>query len=451
MLHFCVATRADRLFSFQGSCAVGRASDFTGMVVVDGLTPGTEYVYWVAASVEGSEPSAEEVRNGLRRAEAECARGLFKTSPAKLVHGGAHFLFGSCIGGQGFGRPAGGCWEIFKAMAACKPDFFICLGDFVYADDIVPVAGGPFSKRNNHPGAETKCQTVEQFYERYRYHLEDPALEAFLASTPLMPIWDDHEILDDWGGPKLLKTNPVLLANGSQAFFAYMPLRGVPAEEPYRVYRSFEYGADLEVFLTDCRQYRGEHHKAKIHGQARRQSVVHTDTPYMDTMLGERQFHWLMQGVAASKARWKIVAFSIPLAFPTGWPNPTDDGFDGWSDAGARLELLKLLDFWKIKKVKNLVFITADVHFPACIQYNPPKYFEFWELCSSPLSALALPPSKPEASLKPTVHWSEGSFNSGFTNFGEITIDKGSADLTFQVKDEQGKERFKKVIKAKVD
>ena len=48
---------------------------------------------------------------------------------------------GSCVGGQGYGRRAGtgddSGFPTFSAMSATQPDFFVCNGDIIYADNAI--------------------------------------------------------------------------------------------------------------------------------------------------------------------------------------------------------------------------------------------------------------------------------------------------------------------------
>ena len=72
--------------------------------------------------------------------------------------------------------------------------------------------------------------------------------------------------------------------------FLYAPIDPSP-EEPYRVYRSFRWGTDLELFLLDARSYRSRNDLA--------------DTPDAHkTLLGRAQLAWLKRGVAESTATW---------------------------------------------------------------------------------------------------------------------------------------------------
>ena len=68
--------------------------------------------------------------------------------------------------------------------------------------------------------------------------------------------------------------------------------------DPHRLYRKIRYGADVEVFLLDTRQYRSRN--ADQDGPAK-------------TMLGARQLRWLLDELQASDATWKVIVTSVPV------------------------------------------------------------------------------------------------------------------------------------------
>lgn len=129
-------------------------------------------------------------------------------------------------------------------------------------------------------------------------------LQRFLRTVPVYAIWDDHEVRDNFSGP----FDPHMPA-GRQAFREYWPIAS-PKEEPNRLYRSVRYGADLELFILDTRQYRSRNEDQ--------------DGPDK-TMLGSTQLQWLLDGLHTSTATWKVIATSVPLSIVKGGV-----GNDGW-------------------------------------------------------------------------------------------------------------------------
>lgn len=285
---FTVEYATDPSFAtVQGTqtATVAAETDFTGTVTLAALAPATHYFYRVRSQSADGEHSAS---------------GTFATAPPPEKQHDVTFLWGGDLGGQGFcRRPA---YTIFSPMKAVRADFFIFGGDTVYADS-------PCPSPPNAPGSDFVAITQEQFWAKYRYQREDQLLKDLLATTPLYPIWDDHEVKNDFAGP-----NEALTPVGLKAFFDYFPLQR-PSEEPRRLYRSFWWGQRVELFLLDNRQYRS------TNGQA--------DGPDK-TMLGPTQLRWLLDGLSNSTATWKVIVSSVPLSAHTGG---IFTGRDGWGVA----------------------------------------------------------------------------------------------------------------------
>jgi alkaline phosphatase D len=82
--------------------------------------------------------------------------------------------------------------------------------------------------------------------------------------VPLVALWDDHEVLDNWYPTEILpekdrhteKRVAVLAAHAKQAFYEHYPIRATPPEKPPRLpdpsLRAF-----VEIFALDMRTYRG--------------------------------------------------------------------------------------------------------------------------------------------------------------------------------------------------
>ena len=76
------------------------------------------------------------------------------------------------------------------------------------------------------------------------------ALQRFLALVPIWATWDDHDVRNNFSGPY----DPQMPL-GRQALLEYWPI-ATPPGDPTRLYRHLRYGADLEIFVLDTRQYR---------------------------------------------------------------------------------------------------------------------------------------------------------------------------------------------------
>jgi alkaline phosphatase D len=389
---------------------VNESADFIAEVVIAKLIPATAYVYRVT----------------IGDSQAE---GRFKTAPAPDTAAALSFTFASCIGGQGYCRPAEG-WTIFDTMSAQTPDFFIITGDTVYSTNACPID-------RNVEGAEAPANSLAEFRTRYRYQLGDTLYSNFLANTPVYVTWDDHEIADNFAGPQMSALNPARYAAGRQAFFEYWPVQENLDDEQYRLYRDFSYGANAQFFMLDTRSYRDP--------------IVNWDTNPTNrapkTMLGAAQNAWLREGLTSSDSTWKFIISSVPLGYPTGFPQPQVDGRDGWADngepSGYETELMSLLYFIEANDIENVIFLSGDAHWPYALSFDPDRDGtpNFYELSASPLSAIPLAPGAVDQTFNPKVLYAEGTFQGDLFNFGQINITDDGA-LIFKIIDRDGTTRY---------
>jgi alkaline phosphatase D len=354
--------------------------DHTGRVALAGLSAATRYTYRV-------------------QGERDAAVGEFVTAPGADQARPVTFLWSGDLGGGGFCRLVDGGYPIFRAMARRPADFFLFVGDTIYADR-------PCDGPGVVPGADFVATTLPQFHARYRYNLEDEALQTFLRGTSVYAIWDDHEVRNDFAG----STHP-LMPVGRQAFLDYWPLLP-PADDPTRLHRRIRWGRLLEIFILDTRQHRSPN--------------TERDGP-TKTMLGTAQRRWLVDGVTASTARWKVIVSSVSLSVPTGRPGRRDSwtGAGLWGlpepeGTGFATERDLVLRQLREAGVRNLVVVAADVHHAEIIRHAPWPDFRFHELLAGPLSATHGVPRPLDQTLNPWTVWARGGVN----NFGEVTVER---------------------------
>jgi alkaline phosphatase D len=386
----------------KGVVRITRRADFTGKVVLSGLTPATRYAW--------------EARGG-----GATLTGEFATAPDSDARTPVRFLWSGDLGGGGLCRRVDGGYPIFRPMARLRPDFFLFVGDTIYAD---VKCDGP----GIVPGANFVATRLDQYRARHRYQREDAAMQELLRATSVDAIWDDHEVRNDFSGP----TEP-LTPTGRRAFLEYWPILP-PDEEPTRLYRKFRWGRLLEVLILDTRQYRSPNAEPDGPGK---------------TMLGAAQRRWLVDSVSTSTATWKVVVSSVPLSIPTGTPTRRDS----WSSAsvygtpqeggtGFATERDAILRQLRERGVKNLVFLVADVHHAEVIRHQPAPGWTFHEFVAGPLSAGFGRPRPLDEGLNPRSLFARGGVN----NFGEIAIEP--AHLTVRLRDEEGAVLFTHTIKA---
>jgi len=344
---------------------------------------------------------------------SEPVAGSFQTPARGSAPGrGASFVFsGDCVG-QGWGIDVSrGGMRLYEAMRRLQPDVFIHLGDTIYADqplksEVVLDDGSTW--RNLVTEAKSKpAQTLDDFRGCHRYNLQDEHMRRFNADVSQVALWDDHEVRDNWwpsqvlaaDAPSAEKSVALLAARAKRAFLEYLPLRINPVERE-RIYRAWRHGPLLEIFALDMRSYRGPN-------SANRQAAAGEES----AILGDAQVAWLQRALAASTATWKLVASDMPLGLvvPDG-PSRFEAvaNRDPGAPLGRELEIARLLRFIKERRIRNVVWITADVHYCAAHRYAPDgagftDFDPFWEFVGGPLHAGTFGPNELDRTFGPAV------------------------------------------------
>jgi alkaline phosphatase D len=476
-------------------------TDFTAHAKLDSLKPDTQYYYrvWFTDSVVSDDtssitPSNTDLSTAPYNIAEQAEVGTFRTAPSSNMttnnSSAISFIWSGDLGGQSYCRNADERgYHIFKSMESLKPDFFIANGDMIYADGTCPAHGPVFFNNTNNqnitwtnipgdfksiadPSVDwnnlTEVRSI--FMDHWKYNRNDTYFKEFLKNTSMYSQWDDHDVINDFGAKwpywNLFSMNrqgyPNIVKEGRNAFLDYSPMdtggsnnnTGNDDDDDYtHIYRSFNWGKDLDIFLIDGRSYRSQNHLA--------------DTPDSNkTMLGDRQLEWLKQGLSNSNATWKIISSDIPISVPTG-SNTSILGRDGWANGnetnnysyytGFERELTDLFKLIDEHNIKNIVFLTTDVHFPVFLKYNfdlnnDGNMTDIYELVSGPLSALrtisladasrlGAPFPKLDGTFDPSLLYQEGNiFNFGYVRIedGRENGDNGKPHLIADIRGENG-------------
>lgn len=413
--------------------AVGASDDYTGTVTLDRLHPGTTYSYRVWFSL-----GARGVAHG------PAVRGSFRTPPADDDAAEVSLVFGGDVAGQNVCRHTQEGFPIMDTIREWEPDVFVGLGDMIYADNACDATG---RYGNRQIGGLGVAVDVAGFWEHWRYNRGDRTSQRLLGTTSYVGVWDDHEVVNDFGPLTDAPTAPPytgthLLPIGLEAFIDYTPIASARST-PTRLYRSLRWGRHLELFVLDTRQYRDANSAADSVAQPK-------------TMLGREQLTWLKDSLAASDATWKVIVSSVPMSIPTGFP-PTN-GRDGWANfdqqTGFEQELLGILRFMADREIGNTVWITTDVHFAEVFRYRPfadRPAFVVHELATGPLNAGIFPNRDFDQTLNPEPLFFYGPSTAGavtswaeakrWLNFGTLEVAQ-NGKLTAGIVDTAGEKRF---------
>lgn len=390
----------------------GPETDFTRTVSLDHLSPQTRYRYYILVS----DPSSETPSSPQRVA----AQGEFSTLPDSGMSAPVTFAWSGDVGGQDRCRQGEAGYPMFDTIRQQKPDFFLFLGDTIYADNVCP-------SPPNDPGANFIATTLSEYRAKHHYQRGAAALRRLLDRVPVYVTWDDHEVKNNFAGPFEAQ-----MPAGRQALREYWPIH-TDVSDPNRLHRRIRYGSDLEIFLLDTRQYRSKN--AEPDGPAK-------------TMLGATQLQWLLEGMAASTATWKVIVTSVPLSVPKGGGLAVP-GYDGWAGGadgtGFERERQIIVDAIVQKRVANVVFLAGDIHWVQANGYDPNQdgVVDFYEFVSGPLSASPGRLTTPSPALHPNTLINEA----GYDNFGLVRVTKEA--FAVSILDVEGKIRFSHRIPAR--
>jgi alkaline phosphatase D len=174
--------------------------------------------------------------------------------------------------------------------------------------------------------------------------------------------------------------------------------------------------------------------------------------------MGRTQLAWLKARLGASRATWKIIASDLPigLVVPDG-PVKLEAFANGDPGAplGRELEIADLLRFIRARRIRNTVWITADVHYCAAHYYSPSRarfieFDPFWEFVAGPLNAGTFGPNELDPTFGPELKFlgippgmkPNRPPSDGFQFFGMLRASPRTHALTASLHDLSGKALF---------
>jgi alkaline phosphatase D len=404
--------------------------------------------------VQGRFRSAPDTSH--RAGAAVPARGGVQPAASRSVR----LAWGADTVGQGFGiDTARGGLRTYETMRRLQPDFFVHTGDTIYADNPLvaelPLDDGSVWRNLVTPAKSKVAETLDEFRGNHLYNLLDANVRRFNAEVPQLALWDDHEVRNNWFPTQILedaryteKSVALLAARARRAFLEHTPIR-YQADDLERVYRKVAYGPLVDVFAIDMRSYRGPN-------TPNRQTALGTES----ALLGAPQLEWLKLGLATSTAVWKVVASDMPLGLVV---RDGGDRFEAVANGdpgaplGRELELAELLAFLRAGKVRNVVWITGDVHYAAAHHYHPERaafrdFDPFWEFVAGPLHAGTFGPGVLDATFGPEAVFTSVAPkpnrppSDGLQFFGLVAIDPATRAATVSLHDREGRVLYTKVV-----
>ncbi|MGH2945953.1 MAG: alkaline phosphatase D family protein [Solirubrobacteraceae bacterium] len=379
---------------------VARDSDFRRVVARRTIATSGRRGHSVKARLEGLRPH-ERYWYRFETRDEESPVGRFQTALPEDSDEPVRFAFFSCA------EYTHGYYNAYEVMRRDDVDFVVCLGDYVYGDAYHSRRGGT-GVRDDRIGREPlpgnreqivrEAVTLEDYRSKYALYRSDRALRRLHARFPMVAVWDDHEVQDNYagrapgGGLDAAKRFSARRRRAAyKAYFEAMPFfpRGGS-----RIYRAQRHGRTMDLMMLDQRQYRAD--------QPCGDAVV----PPCDTwdqpraFLGRAQMDWLKRRLSGSRAAWKVIG-SQTLMMPARVTGGAFYTYDFWN--GYPREREELLAHIRDEGIRDVVFITGDIHL-----------FLAGDVRTSAGESVAL-------------EFVGGSITS--TNFGEMDIDAGGGTV----------------------
>lgn len=238
------------------------------------------------------------------------------------------------------GKPYGGDYQIFTALAAKQPRVMVWLGDNCYLREV------------------DEGSRASVFY-RYTHTRSTAEMQPLLAACSNYSIWDDHDY-----GPNDSDRAFRDKANTRAAFelFSANPTYGFP-ERPNLVTTMFSWG-DADFFLTDNRTDRAPDNRKT------------GDKPF----LGPAQVQWLVDSLISSRAQFKVVCIGSQVLNPA-----RAAGIETY--AHYQVEQKTLLDAIAAEGITGVIFLSGDRHHTELTRMPREGTYPLYDLTTSPLTA----------------------------------------------------------------
>ncbi|NLD75992.1 MAG: alkaline phosphatase, partial [Acidimicrobiales bacterium] len=320
------------------SWEVSRTSSFGSVVRSGTVNAVADLAHTVHVDVDGLDPDSEWfVRFSVDGFDSPVARA--RTLPASGTTP-LRFGFVSC---QNY--PVG-YYTALRGLAEDDVDLWLHLGDYIYENS----GTGPVRSQGDH-----EIITLDDYRNRYGVYKSDPDLQAAHHAAPIIPVWDDHEVDNNYNptegsGGQTVEEIRARQAAGYRAWFEHQPVRlSTPTGPELKIYRRFAWG-DLATFhMLDGRQYRDP---PPCGGE-----ITECDERVGSgrTMLGADQKRWLAEGLAGSDAVWDVIGQQTVFAPMPFGPFFNLDQWDGYPEDRQAV--------WEMMRERpNPVVCTGDIH-----------------------------------------------------------------------------------------
>ena len=294
------------------------------------------YVHVAADGLDSDTPVGFQFRDaaGALSSVGSCRTAIGADSTAPVVIGAT-----SCL------NMVHGDFPCLNRVVERGPmDAFLQVGDTVYADG---------------------STTLDDYRSAWAQVLATAGLSAVSQAVAQVHTWDDHEVDNNWNSDGASED---LVATAREAFFESTPARRDP-DHPERIWRQLRFGRTADVFVLDCRGERDD---------------------VAGTYVSAEQLDWLLEGLSASQATWKLIVNSVPITdMPLAY-EVDDVVIDRWE--GYPAQRRELLDGIAAAGVDGVLFVAGDFHHPGLYRVDAEgSTANVWEALTGPAGSTLNP------------------------------------------------------------
>lgn len=366
-----------------------KENGYTNHIILDKLQPGKKYKYQVYLDKKLISLPYETTFSSKKLWQWREDAPDFKVA------------LGSCsyVNEQELDRPGrgyGSGYGIFESITKKNTDIMLWSGDNIYL-------------------READWDSKTGIYHRNSHTRSVKEMQPLLAKTQNFAIWDDHDFGPNDGDRGFY--NKYITQKAFKDFWGNKSYGMHPSQQE-GIYSTFSWG-DAQFFLLDNRFFKSPNDRI-------------TGTK---TILGKEQLEWLIDGLSASKASFKIIVIGGQVL------NSVAD-FENYSNYKEEKEVLlkEILD----NKISGVAFISGDRHFSELSMLTRESTYPLYDWTVSPLTSGV---ASDKALNESNTNRVAGSFFNQ-NCFGIIDFNGNSENRQMKLTlfDKEGKELWNRVI-----
>ena len=286
-----------------------------------------------------------------------------------------------------------GFFNVYARVAArADLDLVLHLGDYIYeypgrgvSAEENPDEYGDGRPLGRAPEPPYEIVTLEDYRTRHACYKTDPDLQEVHRQHPMIAVWDDHESTNNSWRDGAQNHDPdrgegawsEREAVSIQAYYEWLPIREVAADNPERIYRGFDLGDLVSLSMLDTRLIGRDEQLAPNVEQGFTDTGAYADAGR--TLIDAAQRDWLSERLNNGNATWHLLGQQVMFGQLKilGAPNASNtdnsggqggvflnpDQWDGYPRAREAIwDIIRGGQAAPNVAIDNVVVLTGDIH-----------------------------------------------------------------------------------------